>query len=129
MKTLTDFRNFGRLHETRFKEPGISLYLWNQDSLWRIVADEGDSAAFTGPACKTKDEMFAVLPQVAANWHNAWAIVPCCQKFDACDKPCTPRGKHIGAREEREHCAIVAESFDVCDPKYIAQAIRARETI
>lgn len=29
-------------------------------------------------------------------------------------------------KSEREECAKVCEDFDVCDPKYIAAAIRAR---
>lgn len=37
---------------------------------------------------------------------------------------CDELGRMLAA--EREACAQVAEGFDVCDPKHIAAAIRAR---
>ncbi len=35
-------------------------------------------------------------------------------------------GYKAGAAAEREACAEVVDSFDTCDPKHIADAIRAR---
>ena len=53
----------------------------------------------------------------------------CCEEYNTCVRPCTPRGRLYGQKEEREECAKVCEEVGVwpsLGPKHCADAIRAR---
>ena len=47
----------------------------------------------------------------------------CCQEYNTCVRPCTPRGRHHGQEAEREACAKQLDALG-CD--HCAAAIRAR---
>jgi hypothetical protein len=55
----------------------------------------------------------------------------CCEEYNTCVRPCTPRGRHHGQKDEREACAKVCESYLSESPHSwggttMAAAIRAR---
>ena len=47
----------------------------------------------------------------------------CCQEYNTCVRPCTPRGRHHGQEEEREACAKLCEEARAAR---LAEVIRAR---
>ena len=57
----------------------------------------------------------------------------CCEEYNTCVRPCTPRGRNFGQKEEREACAKVCDARYMGDnnredmeAKRCADAIRAR---
>jgi len=53
----------------------------------------------------------------------------CCEEYNTCVRPCTPRGRLYGQKEEREECAKVCEKWTPTDVDGFcpaAAAIRAR---
>jgi len=53
----------------------------------------------------------------------------CCEEYNTCVRPCTPRGRHHGQKEEREACAKLVDHILKEGGGTWGDAIRARGNI
>jgi hypothetical protein len=143
MKTIIEMA--GKAFETPGVEPAF------RNGFWTVTSEELERFAALVEAAARADEreriIAANIPEIEkTNAHikmledeiaaiRARGQSPvCCEEYNTCVRPCTPRGRHHGQEAEREACAKVCdaeeetaneETWYQC-AKELAKQIRAR---
>jgi hypothetical protein len=122
-------------HETRaWLERFAALVRADEREACAKVCEEVAVDSYTKIGMAHEPYMKATAEDCARHIRARGQSQVCCGEYNTCVRPCTPRGRHHGQKEEREACAKVCdaeekganeETWYQC-AKALAKQIRAR---
>ena len=135
MKTIIEMA--GKAFETPGVEPAFRNGFWTvtSEELERFAAlVRADEREVEREACaKVCEELGMATNGIYERNHECATAIRasgqsqvCCEEYNTCVRPCTPRGRHHGQEEEREACAKLVDHILKEGGGTWGDAIRAR---